>query len=243
MYHKREELATLKIAGIVDNFEPYITQDLDVEDYKAAFVLMLSKDMYTKEMSELKDTKYVFADIYISTDKPFEIEEAIEGDMKNIENSVGMTPLGENLYAERLEEESILELIKSLLYGFEIIIVVFCMTNIFYIISSSTTFRTKDFAVLKSIGMSEKQIDNMLILEGFFYGFSGLIFGTVFSLGILKLVGHFAIDTELYLFKLPLFSIVYAIIMVYSVIAISMISARHKIKYRNIIDDVRNENM
>ena len=91
--------------------------------------------------------------------------------------------------------------------------------------------------------MSEKQIDKMLVLEGLFYGFSGLVFGVILSLGLLELIGHFAIDMELYLFKLPLVSIIYAIFIVYAVIAIAMLSARHKIKYRNIIDDVRNENI
>ena len=126
IHNTRENIAELEIAGILDDFEPYITQALDTEDYKAAFVLMLSKDMYPKEMANLTSTEFVFANIYISTDKPFELEKEIEeGKIKDIESTKEIFVHGENLYAERLEDESILELIKLLLYGFEIMITVF----------------------------------------------------------------------------------------------------------------------
>ena len=246
----RSDVCELQIAGIVDNIEPYETRDKNgmsvytSDDYSTSFVLILSRDRLQKEQQYVMDKKVnYYTNIYISTDKPYEIDEAIEGDLKELKNDNYGTPSGTNLYQEREEDEALTNIIKFLLYVFEIIISVFCMMNIFYIISASTIFRTKDFAVLKSIGMSEKQIDKMLILEGFFYGFSGLVFGTVFSFAILKIIGHFTVDAELYLFKLPIVSIVYVVVIVYTVIALAMMSARHRVKNRNIIEDVKNEKM
>ena len=89
--------------------------------------------------------------------------------------------------------------------------------------------------------MNEKQINKMLGFEGIFYGFSGIIFGTIFSFIVLYVFGKIGINQELYLFKFPVMQIIYAIIIVYAVIFFAMLSARKKIKDRNIIEDVKND--
>ena len=83
----------------------------------------------------------------------------------------------------------------------------------------------------------------MLFLEGLFYGFSGIVFGIIFSFIILYLLCSIAIQTDLYLFNLPFNDIIYAIILVYTVILIAMVSAKRKIKNQNIIDDIRIDNI
>ncbi len=227
----QEKELCLNIASVVDDFEPYVPHNYQLTDYNKAVAVLLSKDMYEKE---LEQNTISTSEIFISTDKPYEID----GKLEEINEKVGGAS-GENLYVERLEEESHKALVKFILYTLDIIITVFCMANIYYIISESTTFRKKDFAILRSIGMSEKKIDKMLALEGIFYGISGIVLGTVFSLGVLNILKQFAIDTDLYLFNLPIMQIIYAIIIVYGVIFIAMLSARRKIKNRNIIDDVK----
>ena len=83
----------------------------------------------------------------------------------------------------------------------------------------------------------------MLFFEGLFYGFSGIAFGIIFSFVILYILYNIAIKTELYLLNLPFNTIIYVIILVYSVILVAMMSARRKIKYQNIIDDVKINNI
>ena len=240
---KREDICTLQIAGIIDSIEPYGTEHYTVSDYTAGFVLLLSRDRLQKEIQNVVSGSNLTTNIYISTENPNEIEKEVKGEIEELVDREESYIGGENLFQKREEEEALSKLVKFLLYGLELIITVFCMMNIFYIISASTLFRTKDFAVLKSIGMSEKQINKMLALEGIFYGFSGLVFGTIFSFAILKIIGHFTVDAELYLFKLPFMSIVYAVVIVYAIIALAMISARRRVKNRNIIEDVKDENM
>lgn len=238
---QREDICTLQIAGVVDSFAPFITRNTDTEDYEAKLVIMLSKE---KLEEEIQDGTVQFSNIYISTDKPYDIDEELEK-VKELPKAKQneLVIYGRNLYEQRLEEESIQKLIKVVLYTFDIIIIVFCMTNIFYIISSSTIFRKKDFAVLRSLGMSEKQIDWMLILEGVFYGFSGLAFGTIFSIGGLCLLGKYTMDSELYLFNISVVQILYASILVYTVVFFAILSARRRVKNKNIIEEVRRENI
>lgn len=230
-----KNICDLQIAGVINNFEPYTPQNYQLIDYNTVIIVMLSKDKYEKE---LEDKTISLASIYISTDNAYEIDNRME-EIENI--SKDMAIFGENLYETRMETESFQELFKFILYMIIIMITVFSMTNIYYIISSSTNLRKKDFAVLRALGMSEKQINKMLFLEGVFYGASGLCIGTIFSFWILYLISRFAIDTELYLFEFPFIHILYAVIIVYVTIYIAMMIARTKIKKRNIISDITME--
>lgn len=230
-----KNICDLQIAGVINNFEPYTPQNYQLIDYNTVIIVMLSKDKYEKE---LEDKTISLSSIYISTDNAYEIDNRME-EIENI--SKDMAIFGENLYETRMETESFQELFKFILYMIIIMITVFSMTNIYYIISSSTNLRKKDFAVLRALGMSEKQINKMLFLEGVFYGASGLCIGTIFSFWILYLISRFAIDTELYLFEFPFIHILYAVIIVYVTIYIAMMIARTKIKKRNIISDITME--
>ncbi len=227
------DVCKLKIAGVVDSISPYTSHNYQLLDYNTAIIVVLSKEMYQKE---IEDKTISRSDIYISTKNPYEID-------KKLTELSDADITKENLYDERLEEESTNNLISFMLYAFEIMINVFCLMNIFYIVLSSMNFRRKDFAVLKSIGMSDKQVDKMLILECILYGFSGIIFGTILSIGFLYLLGKFVLDGDLYLFKLPIIHILYVTIIVYLVIFFAMIITRQKIKKGNIIDDVRLDNV
>ncbi len=61
------------------------------------------------------------------------------------------------------------------------------VTNIFNTITSNMELRQKEFAMLKSIGMTKKEFNRMINLETIFYGTKSWIYGT-----ILGLIGTFA---------------------------------------------------
>ena len=127
-----------------------------------------------------------------------------------------------------------------LLYG---LISLFSVVNIFNVITSSIELRKRDFAELKSLGMSEKQINKMLLLEGFFYGIDAIIYGALISLVILYIMYLIMTDTTVYAFKFPILNMLLAIIAVYLVIFIAMFFAKKKIKKDNIVEVIRNENI
>ena len=83
------------------------------------------------------------------------------------------------------------------MYG---LISVFSVINIFSTITSSILLKKREIAELKSLGMSNKQINKMLFLEGIFYGLNAIIYGVIISLIILYLMYLFMENTKLYLF-------------------------------------------
>jgi putative ABC transport system permease protein len=62
--------------------------------------------------------------------------------------------------------------------------------NFMNAILTSILSRRREFAILQSIGMTHKQLNKMLLLEGLFYALSTLIlsilFGSILSVGIVQ---------------------------------------------------------
>lgn len=65
------------------------------------------------------------------------------------------------------------------LYGFIGVIAAIAFLNILNTVSTNLILRTKEFAVLKAIGMTQKEIRKMVLLEGMFYGIFAAIYGSV----------------------------------------------------------------
>ncbi|MEO2213122.1 FtsX-like permease family protein [Paenibacillus amylolyticus] len=74
------------------------------------------------------------------------------------------------------------------LYGFIGVIVLIAFLNILNTVSTNLILRTKEFAVLKAIGMTQRNVGKMILLEGVLYGLYaavyGSILGTILSYGI-----------------------------------------------------------
>jgi putative ABC transport system permease protein len=77
------------------------------------------------------------------------------------------------------------------LYGFMGVIALISFLNIVNTVSTNLILRSKEFAVLKAIGMTQSQMSRMIILEGVFYGVIagvyGAAIGTAVSYGIHRL--------------------------------------------------------
>lgn len=77
------------------------------------------------------------------------------------------------------------------LYGFMGVIALIAFLNIINTVSTNLILRSREFGVLKAIGMTRKQMGGMIVLEGVFYGLIagiyGAVLGTAVSYGIHRL--------------------------------------------------------
>lgn len=79
------------------------------------------------------------------------------------------------------QANSIFKQIEFFVYCFIIIITVIAIVNIFNTISTNLLIRKKEFATLKAIGMTERQLTKNVILEGTLYGIISALVGGVAS--------------------------------------------------------------
>lgn len=132
---------------------------------------------------------------------------------------------------------------NTLVYSFLILISLLCALNIFNVISSGIKLRKQEISMLKSMGMSDKQINKMLILEGIFYGLDAIIYGMLIQLLIYYIIYIVKVQTNIYAFEIPWKSIFICITYVYFTIFIAIWKGKRKMKDLNIIEEIRKENI
>ena len=74
-------------------------------------------------------------------------------------------------YEQRAKEQNSMVLVAAIfLYGFIAVISAIGITNIFNTITTNMTLRSREFAILRSVGMTEKEFRKMIRCESILYG-------------------------------------------------------------------------
>ena len=165
--------------------------------------------------------------------------EQLTNDILNIDSELNYYDMDEEAKAEK----SIVIVISIFLYGFIGVITLIGVTNIFNTITSNMELRQKEFAMLKSVGMTKKEFNHMINLETLFYSSKSLIYG-----GILGIIGSYfvhrafagRIGTQ---FVLPYKAILICILFVFIVVYMIMKYSMNKINKQNMIETIRKENI
>ncbi|WP_088036113.1 ABC transporter permease [Evansella clarkii] len=173
--------------------------------------------------------------LYLNSSEPLETQEAIE----EMEESVYIY----NIYKSREQSEQLLTLMSVFIYGFIGLITVISIANIFNTISTSISLRKREFAMLKSMGMTQKSFYKMINYESVFYGLKSLFYGLPLSIGIMYLLYRSMQNTFEYHFELPWLSILYVIIAVFIIVGSAMLYSISKISKDNIIETLKQENI
>lgn len=175
--------------------------------------------------------------IFIQCDDPDSIEQEIAEGLDS-----GQYYLN-NTKTEREKTQSVYMLISVFLYGFIIVIALIGITNIFNTITTNMELRSREFAMLKSIGMTRKEFRRMVSLESLFYGLKSLAIGI--PVGILLsfcFYTAFSIKMETG-YQLPFGGI---IVSIFAVIILLLAITRYsmgRINRKNIIETIQSENI
>lgn len=193
-----------------------------------------------QEIVKIEEKPSISKQIYIQTDKQENVEEQlnlIQEENVNIDLNVY------NIAKELQMEKNVKIVIQIFLYGFITLISAIGIANIFNTISTNIGLRRREFANLKSIGMTDKQFKKMLNLECLFYGTKALLYGIPIGIFICYLLNQGFSNAITFIFTLPWSSIIISVIAVYIVVFITMIYSSKKVKKENIIDVLRDENV
>ena len=182
---------------------------------------------------------YTYEGLYISS-----------SDVENLENTVNdyLKNSTLNAYVYNVDKEvrankSMLILVAIFLYGFIIVISLIGITNIFNTITTNMNLRSKEFAMLKSIGMTKHEFNKMVRLESLFYGTKSLVIGIPLGIiGSILIYKAFEVGNDLG-YVIPWESIIIASIVVFLLISIIMHFSVKKINKQNIIETIRNDNI
>lgn len=167
-----------------------------------------------------------------------------------IESTVGASGLEDSSiiivdYGENLRQFNAIMLIVGIfIYGFIGVISLIGLTNIFNTISTNMQLRSKEFASLKSIGMTKKEFNRMIRLESLMYGIKSLLIGIPLGvLGVFAIFSAFSIGSVPMSFVFPWKAILISIAAVFIVVWLIMKYSISKVNKQNIIETIRNDNI
>lgn len=147
-------------------------------------------------------------------------------------------------YAEIAESDRALITVMNIFsFGFIVLISLIAAANVFNTISTNIGLRRREFAMLKSIGMTQKMFNRMMNYECLLYGIKGLAYGIPVSIGVTWLIYRSVLNGLETGFFIPWYSVVIAVGSVFAVVFATMIYSMQKIKKDNPIDALKDDNL
>ena len=145
--------------------------------------------------------------------------------------------------AKQEETRNRINLIQSSAYIFVAVIALISVANVFNVITTNVGLRRREFAMLRSIGMTSGGFNGMMNYECLFYGIKALISGLPASLAVVTAV-YFIMGRSYDLpFMLPWAAMMISVTGVFAAVFVTMLYAMHKVKKANPIDELKNENI
>lgn len=148
-----------------------------------------------------------------------------------------------NLEQERRDQGSFCLVVAIFLYGFIAVISLIGITNIFNTITTSMELRSKEFAMLRSIGMTSREFEHMIRMESVFYGTKALVIGIALGWLLSYLIYYKMSDGIATGYQMPVIGILISITAVFLLLAGIMRYSIHKIRKQNIIETIRQDNV
>ncbi|WP_404469436.1 ABC transporter permease [Sutcliffiella horikoshii] len=174
--------------------------------------------------------------LYLNSSDPMKTQEALE---EVVPSSMYIY----NVFQNREREQQMIMFLSVFTYGFIALISLISIANIFNTISTSISLRKREFAMLKSVGMTPKGFNKMINYESIFYGVNALLFGLPISFVVMYLIHRSVNETFQYGFTLPWLDIVFVIAAIFVIVSSAMLYSISKIKKENIIDGLKQENI
>lgn len=193
--------------------------------------------------NELKQ-RYVSYSAYVVAENADEYQDTFEKETEGNPEYSQISFYVSNLDKQMRDEKSLFTLLGVFAYGLIVVIALIGITNIINTLSTGMELRSREFATLRSIGMTDKQFAGMVRLESVFISVKALVIGVPLGILIsyLLCVMMNRMDGAI-IYKPPykaiILCIVVVIILIYAIMKLSMTKLRHN----NIIETIKNENL
>ena len=230
------------IAGVTDKVP------IGYKSYSYATLLFMNQKGFESlwadgKSNELKQ-RYVSYSAYVVAENADEYQDTFEKETEGNPEYSQISFYVSNLDKQMRDEKSLFTLLGVFAYGLIVVIALIGITNIINTLSTGMELRSREFATLRSIGMTDKQFAGMVRLESVFISVKALVIGVPLGILIsyLLCVIMNRMDSAIIYeppYKAIILCIVVVIMLIYAIMKLSMTKLRHN----NIIDTIKNENL
>ena len=167
---------------------------------------------------------------------------AVVQELKNMALAQGAHVSHYDLAASEESDRNTITIIRVFSYGFVVLISLIAAANVFNTITTNIHLRRREFAMLKSVGMSRSGFNRMMNYECLLYGSRALLFGLPVSLLVALLIHRSVIYAFDMPFRVPWKAMGISALSVFLVVFVTMLYAMSKIKKDDPIEALKNEN-
>ena len=224
-----EKEVKLKIMAITDEV---LTGDMQYP--KDGFELVGYDDL--KESLNISNAN-LSNQYYISTDK----SEAARDGVKKIAEENNLSVIDSIDEAQKFEQT--MNVMKIFVYGFIVVISLVSVTNIINTISTNINLRKREFAIIKSIGVTPQGFKKMIYMESILYGILSLLYGIPIGICMNVLMNRILAGMISVQALIPYKSILICIVAIFIITFIASYIPLKKISKENIIDNIRQESI
>ena len=171
-----------------------------------------------------------------------EDHKAVVQELKNMALAHGAHVSPYDLAASEESDRNTITIIRVFSYGFVVLISLIAAANVFNTITTNIHLRRREFAMLKSVGMSRSGFNRMMNYECLLYGSRALLFGLPASLLVALLIHRSVIYAFDMPFRVPWKAMGISALSVFLVVFVTMLYAMSKIKKDDPIEALKNEN-
>ena len=196
-----------------------------------------------KSGNEFKPGNAIYS-AYVVAENADEYQDTLEKETEENPEYSQISFYVSNMDKQMRDEKSLFTLLGVFAYGLIVVIALIGITNIINTLSTGMELRSREFATLRSIGMTDKQFAGMVRLESVFISVKALVIGVPLGILIsylLCVMMNRMDDAIIYEppYKAIILCIVVVIMLIYAIMKLSMTKLRHN----NIIETIKNENL
>lgn len=185
----------------------------------------------------IKDDESSSNSYYVATNQ----EKSTRDEVKKVAEENSLSVIDSIDEAQRLEQT--MNVMKIFVYGFIVVISLVSVTNIVNTISTNINLRKREFAVIKSIGVTPQGFKKMIYMESILYGILSLIYGIPIGICLNVIMNRILEGMITVQTLIPYKSILICIISIFIITFIASYIPLKKISKENIIDNIRQESI
>ena len=174
---------------------------------------------------------------YVATNQ----EKSTRDEVKKVAEENNLSVIDSIDEAQRLEQT--MNVMKIFVYGFIVVISLVSVTNIINTISTNINLRKREFAVIKSIGVTPQGFKKMIYMESILYGILSLLYGIPIGICMNVLMNKILEGVITVQTLIPYKAILICVVAIFIITFIASYIPLKKMSKENIIDNIRQESI
>ena len=185
----------------------------------------------------IKDDESSSNSYYVATNQ----EKSTRDEVKKVAEENNLSVIDSIDEAQKLEQT--MNVMKIFVYGFIVVISLVSVTNIINTISTNINLRKREFAIIKSIGVTPQGFKKMIYMESILYGILSLLYGIPIGICMNVLMNKILEGVITVQTLIPYKAILICVVAIFIITFIASYIPLKKISKQNIIDNIRQDSI